>query len=64
MEFFPSELIRKKRFGGEHSREEIRYLIQFIETSKRGILDGAAEETLKPSKNTTPLSEKLSSEEE
>lgn len=28
MEFFPSELIRKKRFGGTHSREEIIYLIQ------------------------------------
>lgn len=28
MEFFPSELIRKKRFGGTHSREEISYLIQ------------------------------------
>lgn len=28
MEFLPSELIRKKRFGGEHTPAEIRYLIQ------------------------------------
>lgn len=27
MEFVPAELIRKKRFGGEHSREEIRFFI-------------------------------------
>ncbi len=28
MQMIPSELIRKKRFGGEHSREEIHFLIQ------------------------------------
>lgn len=28
MEFLPSELIRKKRFGGTHTREEIHFLIQ------------------------------------
>ncbi len=28
MEFIPSELIRKKRSGGQHSREELRFLIQ------------------------------------
>lgn len=28
MDLLPSELIRKKRFGGHHSREEIRFLIQ------------------------------------
>lgn len=44
--------------------QEARHLIHFVETSKRGILDGAAEETLKPSKNTTPLSEELLNEEE
>jgi pyrimidine-nucleoside phosphorylase len=27
-EFLPSELIRKKRFGGEHTLEELRHLIQ------------------------------------
>ncbi|MGE0526067.1 MAG: thymidine phosphorylase [Bdellovibrionales bacterium] len=28
MEFIPSQLIRKKRFGGEHTRTEIEYLVQ------------------------------------
>lgn len=28
MDFRPAELIRKKRFGGTHSREELNYLIQ------------------------------------
>ncbi|MBX3020427.1 MAG: thymidine phosphorylase [Bdellovibrionales bacterium] len=28
MEFLPAELIRKKRFGGEHSREELRFLLK------------------------------------
>ena len=33
--------------------KEIQHLINFIESSKRGILDGSGEETLKPRKNQT-----------
>lgn len=32
--------------------EEVRHLVKFIEESKRGILDGAGEETLKPRKSS------------
>ncbi len=39
--------------------EEVRHLIRFIESSKRGILDGSAEETLNPSKGKTSLQESL-----
>ena len=28
MEFLPTDLIRKKRFGGAHSRDEIEFFIR------------------------------------
>ncbi len=35
----------------ELASDEVKHLIRFIENSKRGILDGGAEDTLKPRKN-------------